>query len=172
MRAELENPDRLSLEIANKCLELDLWDKQYFHLFLPIERQLEIDTSFLLHVLQGRDKSVILPRSNFNDNSMEHILLEDHTVISTNSYGIPEPQNGISIGVELIQVVFVPLLAYDRSGNRLGYGKGFYDRFLSQCSESTLFVGLSFFEAEESLPADDNDIPLDYCVTPINIYQF
>ena len=172
LRADLDNLDQLSLEIANKCLELDIWNRQYFHLFLPIERQLEIDTSYLLHILQGRDKSVVLPRSNFADNSLEHILLEDHTVIRPNEYGIPEPQSGLNISVDLIEVVFVPLLAYDKKGNRLGYGKGFYDRFLSQCSDSTTFIGLSYFEAEEALPSNENDIPLNYCVTPNKIYRF
>ena len=75
--------------------------------------------------------------------------------------------------VSMIDVVFVPLLAFDTNGNRVGYGKGFYDKFLSQCQPETIKIGLSFFEAEEEI-ADvyQDDIRLDYCVTPNKIYDF
>jgi 5-formyltetrahydrofolate cyclo-ligase len=70
-------------------------------------------------------------------------------------------------------VVFVPLLAFDTTGNRVGYGKGFYDAFLSNVKPETIKIGLSFFEAETSI-ADvfENDVKLDYCVTPKKIYAF
>jgi 5-formyltetrahydrofolate cyclo-ligase len=70
-------------------------------------------------------------------------------------------------------VVFVPLLAFDKQGNRVGYGKGFYDRFLANCKPETIKIGLSFFEVENEI-ADvfNNDIELDYCVTPNKIYTF
>lgn len=171
-RAALTDRDQLSMQIANQCLKLDIWDRQYYHLFLPIERQKEVDTSYLLHILQGRDKSVVLSRSDFKTASMDHLLLEDHTTIVVNSLGIPEPQDGIPIPVDRIEVVFVPLLAYDKAGNRLGYGKGFYDRFLSQCDADTLFVGLSFFEPEEHLPVGNYDIPLHSCVNPVGLFHF
>jgi 5-formyltetrahydrofolate cyclo-ligase len=70
-------------------------------------------------------------------------------------------------------VVFVPLLAFDKKGHRVGYGKGFYDRFLSDCKPETIKIGLSFFEAEESISAIlPSDIRLDFCVTPTEIIVF
>ena len=73
----------------------------------------------------------------------------------------------------MIDVVFIPLLAYDAKGHRIGYGKGFYDRFLQQCKPETLKIGLSFFEAETSIiPHEFTDISLDFCVHPKGIYQF
>ena len=72
-----------------------------------------------------------------------------------------------------IEVVFVPLLGYDLKGNRVGYGKGFYDRFLSECKPETLKIGLSFFEPEELITdVFVEDVKLDYCVTPKETYQF
>ena len=69
-------------------------------------------------------------------------------------------------------MVFVPLLAYDKQGNRLGYGKGFYDRFLAQCKSEVIKIGLSFFAAEDEIPHSDTDIPLDYCISPEHTYKF
>ena len=69
-------------------------------------------------------------------------------------------------------VMLVPLLAYDNQKNRLGYGKGFYDRFLEKCHSKTIFIGLSLFEPEESIPIEKTDVPLNFCITPKNIYTF
>ncbi|PQB05604.1 5-formyltetrahydrofolate cyclo-ligase [Aureitalea marina] len=171
-RLDLEDPDQASLDIANQSLKLDIWDRQYFHLFLPIQQQREVDTSYLLHILQGRDKSVVLSRSDFKTTSLNHVLLEDNTKISVNAMGIPEPEGGIPFPIDQLEVIFVPLLAYDQKGNRLGYGKGFYDRFLAQCNKGVLFVGLSYFGPEEVIPTDPVDIPLHYCITPEGIHQF
>ena len=64
-------------------------------------------------------------------------------------------------------------MAFDGKGNRIGYGKGFYDEFLKNCSKDTLKIGLSFFEAEAAIDGiEPHDIPLDYCVTPEKIYTF
>ena len=104
---------------------------------------------------------------------MTHFLLTDNTKIKKNEYNIPEPVDGIEVASKKIEVVFVPLLAFDKKGNRVGYGKGFYDKFLSECNPETLKIGLSFFEAEEQIEdVFESDIQLDYCVTPKSIYQF
>jgi 5-formyltetrahydrofolate cyclo-ligase len=168
-----ENIDELSIQIANKSLELDIWNKTYYHLFLPIANKKEINTEYILQILQGKDKEIVLPRSNFETNEMTNILLTDNTRIKVNNYGIPEPINGLEVPSKTIEVVFIPLLAFDSKGHRIGYGKGFYDRFLSQCNPDVVKIGLSFFTIEltdfESL---DTDMPLDYCVTPQKIFQF
>ena len=103
---------------------------------------------------------------------MIHYLLTDNTTLRKNEYNIPEPVDGMTITSQLINVVFIPLLAFDTKGNRIGYGKGFYDRFLSECKPETLKIGLSFFEAEEEIEATINDIKLDYCSTPNKVFQF
>ncbi|WP_114492514.1 5-formyltetrahydrofolate cyclo-ligase [Candidatus Ulvibacter alkanivorans] len=164
--------DTLSLEISNRSLELPIWDKTYYHIFLPISEKKEVNTEFLLHILQGRDKSVVVPIADFESGEMLHMLLQENTLIRTSAYGIPEPVSGIEIAPKQLEVVFVPLLGYDTKGNRIGYGKGFYDRFLAQCSSECVFVGLSFFEAVNSIAHEHADIPLHYCVTPEKIYSF
>ena len=169
-KAEIEEK---SLLIANKLLHLPVWDMNYFHIFLPITEQKEVDTEFILHLLSGKDKEIIVSKSDFSTRDMTHYLLTDNTRIKKNEYNIPEPVDGIEVPSKKIEVVFVPLLAFDKTGNRVGYGKGFYDRFLAGCNPDTIKIGLSFFEAEENChDVFESDIKLDYCVTPETVYRF
>lgn len=162
-----------SLEIANNLLNLPIWGGEYYHLFLSISEKREVDTQAILHILQGKDKHVVLSKSNFESGLLTNYLLTDATAIKVNDWGIPEPVDGIEIKATSIDVVFIPLLVFDEAGNRIGYGKGFYDRFLAQCKPEVVKVGLSFFTAEEILPEiNEHDVPLDYCVTPEKIYNF
>jgi len=166
-----------SLQIANQLIRLDIWDHNFYHLFLPIEIHKEVNTEYILQVLAGKDKNIVISKSDFETREMTHFLLTDNTKISNNEYGIPEPIeteiNGVEINSKKIDVVFVPLLAFDEKGNRVGYGKGFYDKFLSECKPEVLKIGLSFFESE-TIISDvlTTDIQLDLCVTPSKIYNF
>jgi len=169
----IDQVEEFSLEIANKLLQLPIWDLEFYHLFLSITEKKEIDTEFILHILQGKDKNVVLSKSNFSTRQLQNFLLTDSTVIKKNKWDIPEPIDGIEISSEKIDVVFVPLLAFDLNGHRLGYGKGFYDIFLASCKPDVIKVGVSFFEAEKLIPELENtDIALDYCVTPHKTYVF
>lgn len=165
--------DDFSLAIANQLLKLPVWQKRYYHLFLTIAEQKEVDTEFILNILAGKDKDIILSKSNFEDHSLTHFLLTDNTILQKNAHNIPEPVDGIEVPSNKIEVVFVPLLAYDTNGNRIGYGKGFYDRFLADCNPAVIKIGLSFFPPEAtSFEVNVNDIPLDFCVTPEKVYHF
>ena len=163
----------LSMKIANRSLELPVWDFKYYHIFLSIAEQKEVDTEFLLHILQGKDKEVIIPRAENETGNLINYLLTDQTVIKKSRWNIPEPQEGIEIHNNKIEVVFIPLLAFDKNGHRIGYGKGFYDRFLASCNPETVKIGLSFFEpVEEIKEVFSSDVPLNYCITPDHVYEF
>lgn len=176
-KEEIENK---SLAIANQLLQLNtsiddrkVWQGTYYHLFLTIAEQKEIDTEFILQILAGKDKEIVVSKSDFATLGMSHYLLTDNTKFKKNAYNIPEPLNGLEVPVNKIDVVFVPLLAFDLKGNRVGYGKGFYDKFLSECKSETIKIGLSFFEAETIIEDISlNDIRLNYCITPTEIYRF
>ncbi|NBW28614.1 MAG: 5-formyltetrahydrofolate cyclo-ligase [Flavobacteriaceae bacterium] len=165
--------EELSLAIANGVLSLPIWEKIYFHVFLPIIEQKEVNTEYLLHLLSGKDKEICISKSDFETRKMTHFLLTDNTKIKKNEYNISEPVDGIEVPSNKMEVVFVPLLAYDKNGNRVGYGKGFYDKFLAECNPNTIKIGLSFFNPEE-LISDINatDIQLNYCVTPKRTIKF
>ncbi|MBF0694542.1 MAG: 5-formyltetrahydrofolate cyclo-ligase [Flavobacterium sp.] len=175
LRREIQSEDleNQSVAIANNVMSLPIWNKDYFHVFLPIESQNEVNTETILHLLMGKNKHIVISKSDFDTMKMHNYLLEDDTVIRKNDYGIPEPINGRAIDSLLIDVVVVPLLAFDLNGHRIGYGKGFYDRFLSTCRADVVKIGLSFFEAEESFSdIHTADILLNYCVTPKKVYRF
>ena len=165
--------NNLSLDIANKLLSLEIWNYEFYHVFLSIANLKEINTDFILSILSGKDKNIVISKSDFETRTLQNFLLTDGTKIKLNKYNIPEPIDGIEINNSKIEVVFVPLLACDKKGNRIGYGKGFYDTFLANCKPETIKIGLSFYEVEEAVfPILESDIALDYCVTPQNIYTF
>lgn len=164
--------DTASLAIANQLLLLPFWSLEYFHIFLPIEEKHEVNTQFILSVLSGRDKNIVVPKIG-KGNSFTNFLLTDSTRLVKNHWGIPEPAEGIEVPEDKIDLVFLPLLAFDRVGHRVGYGKGFYDSFLSKCRRDVVKVGLSFFGAEERISdVNEGDIAMDYCITPDTIYKF
>ena len=161
-----------SIQISNLSLTLNIWEYSIYHLFMTNEKNKEIDTSYLLSVIQGKDKQPVIPKI-VDDNRLEHFLLNDQTLLKNNRWGIPEPLSGITINPKQIEVVFVPLLVFDQQGHRVGYGKGYYDRFLDQCSESTLKVGLTFFDPVTKIEdIETHDISLDFALTPEQIYAF
>ena len=102
---------------------------------------------------------------------MKSYIFNEETLLKKNKYDIPEPINGKEFK-ENIDVIFIPLLAYDKKGNRVGYGKGFYDRFLRTQKNNIIKVGLSFFGPEEIVEKKEFDQRLDYCVTPEKVFSF
>lgn len=101
------------------------------------------------------------------------VIVDDETVFQPNKYGIEEPVDGIDMFQTEIDMVIVPLLCFDKKGNRVGYGKGYYDRFLKHCRKDCIKIGFSYFEPVD-LVEDVNkfDVKLDYGITPHVIYQF
>ncbi len=104
---------------------------------------------------------------------MNAMTANSDTKFITNSYGIPEPTQGNEISPELIDMVIVPLLYFDKSGNRVGYGKGYFDRFLKKCRKDCLKIGFSYFSPEEPIEdINEFDVPLDYGICPDTIHEF
>ncbi|MDX1363692.1 5-formyltetrahydrofolate cyclo-ligase [Arenibacter latericius] len=164
--------DAFSLAIANQLLKAPIWEYSYYHLFLSISEKKEVDTSMVLSILQGKDKNVVLPKM-VDDKNLINYLLTDNTIIKKNHWNIPEPVDGIEVPPKKLDVVFMPLLAFDLKGNRVGYGKGFYDTLLQECRPDVIKIGLSFFAAETLISdSEPHDVPMDYCVTPDRIYSF
>ena len=167
-----EQIDDFSIEIVNRCLELNLWNKSVYHLFMASEQNKEIDTAHLLSVLQGKDKQIVIPKI-LDHYELEHYLLADQTPLKRTRWGILEPQSGIKINSNQIDVVFVTLLIFDLQGHRIGYGKGYYDRFLAKCRKETIKVGLSYFDPIEKIDdIQSHDIPIEFGITRNRIYEF
>lgn len=142
-------------------------------LFLPILAKREIDTFPLLERRNELAARFAFPVADFASGTMRHLEYEADQQLALNNYGIPEPANGRTVTAAEIDIVIVPLLCFDLKGYRVGYGKGFYDRFLSSCRNDCQFIGLSVFGPVEAISdADEHDIPLHTCITPEKIYTF
>lgn len=116
---------------------------------------------------------LVVPKVIAGSSELVHIELAPDCQIIENKWGIPEPVAGQLISAADIDFCLVPLLAADSRGHRLGYGGGFYDRFLAQCKPGLLSVGISLFEIlGENIETDEFDIPLTACIFPSGIYYF
>ncbi len=170
LRTTLTGGEResLSLQIISNLLENFKLKSKSVSVFVPIERFYEINTWSLI---KNTPANFYLPV--VQNDVLKHLKYESDKQLKINNWGIPEPQFGIEIEPHQFDFVLVPLLAYDTKGTRIGYGKGFYDGFLKDCSNNCKFIGLSYFEPEEKdIEPYSTDIPLHFCVTPKKIYEF
>lgn len=155
--------------------QLQLPDLFYVHTYLAMKEQREIETDHLLHYLEFRNPElkIVIPRMDHTTSELLHIEYDELVDVMKNEWDIHEPVNGNLVDEQLIDLVFVPLLAFDEDGYRVGYGKGFYDKFLAKCRPDVLKVGLSYFEPIPRISDRAQfDIPLNYCVTPQRVYEF
>lgn len=175
MRSALspEERQRLSMAIANQILRLPIWEGKNYHLFLTSEKLEEVDTHPLWTVLEAKDKQIVVSKMRTDSVDLQHFLIDENTLFKTNRFGIPEPIHAAHCNEKQIDVVFVPLLVADQTGQRVGYGKGYYDVFLSKCRKDVIKVGLSFFEPIQKIEDTRvEDVPLDFLVTPSGGVRF
>lgn len=154
---------------GNFFANIDLSSIYVLHTFLPIEKNREVNTWLIIDRLRQQFPGIRIsvPKINNQTAALEHYYFERKEQLENNMWEIPEPVKGIPTPIEKIDAVLVPLLAFDKFGNRLGYGRGFYDRFLAGCRPDCLKVGLSFFETEEKIDGmDEKDVPLNVIITP------
>lgn len=165
--------NRISEACTKIVLERFDFKEKIVSIFLPIEKQKEINTYDLMEEIISRGGTIALSKSNFNDFSLVHFKYEKTSQLEVNPYGIPEPKFGEEIPEILLDYVFVPLLAINNVGHRVGYGKGFYDRLLSKCKPNCFFIGMNMFD--EFVNIDDinpMDVKLHFCITPTGFYDF
>ena len=156
--------------------EIDLKSAQFLHIFLPIKKQNEIDTFLIIRRLQTKFPliNIVVSRSNLEDFEMQHFILEEQHLVE-NKWGILEPssESRREVQPQEIDLVIIPLLAFDKQGNRVGYGKGFYDRFLQKCSPKALKVGFCLEEPIDFIEdLNEFDVKTDVCITSKNYWKF
>jgi len=164
--------DLLLIQLQNLAFDENI---QVLMSYWPLEHHNEMNTllytQYLEHAIPGL--KVTFPVVDFETKEMQAILVHDETDFVENKFMIPEPEECEEIAAEEIDVVFVPLLAFDKEGYRVGYGKGFYDRFLKKCRENVITVGFSYFDPIDQIEDRNQfDVPLNYCITPHKIYEF
>ena len=164
--------DILNEKLLNQFKTLDFSKVKSIHIFLPIGVKKEPNTFLMIEWLQQHHPAIVIvvPKADFSSNLMENYIFTKKEDLIVSPYHIPEPKEAQAFST-IPDIVIVPLLAFDEKGYRVGYGKGFYDRFLQGIS--TQKIGLSFFNAVAEInDVHLNDIKLDKCITPNGIVVF
>ena len=170
-----QNKELMDQQILDQLIAMQWSDIKYLHIYLPIQKFKEPDTLNFVSFLKESfsDLKIVISKTDFATNEMVNFLWDEDLVLEENKWGILEPLDGKLIEESEIDVVLVPMLVADLKGNRVGYGKGFYDRFLSKCRSSVKTIGLSFFEPVDKIDDVENwDIPINSLVTPQRVYSF
>lgn len=167
-----EQVEAYSRQLLGYFTAFDFSAVKTIHIFLPIAKKKEPDTFLFIDwlALHHPEIRIIVPKADFDTALMSNYVYKGKEGLIRNLYNILEPEKG-EIHTGDVDIVLVPMLAFDLKGYRVGYGKGFYDRFLQGIN--TLKVGLSFFDPVERI--DDvkaHDIPLDQCITPHRVFIF
>lgn len=159
----------LSKEIFKKIKKLNIWSKSNYHIYLSNQFKKEVDTQKIINFLFSVNKNVIVPK--VKKSSLLHIKIDKDSSFKLNSLEFKEPITLNKIDHSTIEIIIVPLLCCDKRGHRVGYGGGYYDKFLVDVT--AIKIGLSLFEPVEKIDdIMDHDISLDYVITPKKIYDF
>jgi 5-formyltetrahydrofolate cyclo-ligase len=165
---------QLNFQLYNQFFaQIDLSFIKCIHIFLPIENKREPDTWPMIDRIRREFPNVRISIPKVVGDQLENTYFEGLHQLKKNKWGIMEPELGVPTPTEKIDMVIVPLLAVDNNGHRVGYGKGFYDRFLAECRIRCLRIGISLFDPVEIIEdIDDNDITLTHCLTPSVLLKF
>jgi 5-formyltetrahydrofolate cyclo-ligase len=166
--------DSLSQQLLKQFQQLNLSNIRCIHLYLPIQAKREPDTYLIRNWLKAEYPhiKIAFPKANFNTGTMKNYADDDALELAENNYGIPEPISGNEIDIHEIDMVILPLLVFDKQGYRVGYGKGFYDRFCAQCKPGTQFIGLSLFDPVDSIEdVNEYDVWMHACITPTEVWR-
>jgi 5-formyltetrahydrofolate cyclo-ligase len=153
----------------------DLRQVHTVHIFISIPKFNEVDTSLMIRRiwLEHPEIRTAAPKTHLDTGELEHIAFSSETLMAENSWGISEPSSGVRVEPPEMDLVIVPLLCFDLTGHRTGYGKGFYDRFLAACRSDCVKIGVSHFEPVDRIDGiGGHDIRLDACITPQHTYTF
>ncbi|HVG13224.1 MAG TPA: 5-formyltetrahydrofolate cyclo-ligase [Flavisolibacter sp.] len=143
--------------------------------FYSIEENNEVNSFLLTDYLHFRNPSLVVayPRMNTDTTTMQALIASADGAFETNEFGITEPTGSEVLPAADVELVLVPMLAFDAKGRRVGYGKGYYDRYLSACGPDCLKIGVSYFPPIDRIDdAAEFDVPLDLCITPEMVYVF
>lgn len=153
--------------------QFNLFSGKTVHSFLPVKRRKEVDTWPIISELSKVGATVTVPRAHIDVLQLTSHLYHDQILLEENEWGVPEPTDNDTVPADAIDLALLPLLSFDERGYRVGYGKGFYDRFLCQCRPDILKIGLSFFPpVRQIIDVDEFDVRMNFCITPNKVYSF
>jgi len=176
-RAALTDMQRDKMEdlILIQFQKLDIEIPSMVMTYAPAKKHHEFDPQLITDYcyFKNPQQTLFYPVIDPQDNTMKSVVVNDDTIFAPNVYGIDEPVDGLDMFPEEIDMVIAPLLAFDEKGHRIGYGKGYYDRFFKKCRKDIIKIGFSYFPPEPKIEGMNRyDVKLNYCITPERIYQF
>lgn len=153
---------------------IDLSFLKVVHTFLPIREKKEPDTWLIIDRIRREFPHIRLSLPKLNtEGKMENIYFEGMHQLEKSKWGIEEPRHGVPTPTEKVDLVLVPLLCFDNAGNRVGYGKGYYDTLLATCNPTCHKLGISLFSTPEVIDdLNENDIALNAILTPPGLLSF
>lgn len=148
-------------------------DARTVHIYLPILKKKEIDTWPIINWLWEKNCRVVAPEMDEFNHRLISRRIRPETKLQANSWGVPQPVDAEQVDDKVIDLVVLPLLVFDERGYRVGYGSGYYDRFLASLEHSPGKVGLSFFPpVQEISDVHEGDIRMEACITPDGLFTF
>ena len=169
-----ELQDKTTL-IVNHFKDFVKFSTKYLLSYYPLRERNEFDVSLCEKIVKQRSPSTLIawPRIASHATRMDAHLIEENKLFIKNKFNIIEPLDGELIHPEVLDLIFVPLIAFDKNGFRVGYGRGFYDRYRAGCRSDVIKMGFSFFDAVDKIDdINEFDVPLNLCITPTCIYEF
>lgn len=150
--------------IASLMQQPEFSEADIIHCYVSMNDRREVNTHQFIQEILSVNKTVVVPVTNMEKGTLRHVNLPSFDVLEANNWGVLEPRGGAEIDPVSLDLVIVPMVGGDEKGNRIGYGEGFYDRFLKNVLCPT--VGLLFEQNVTSeIPVENFDIPLDKIIT-------
>lgn len=154
-----------SREIIKNILQSkEYQNSETIHCYVSMLQNREVDTTELLLDALGSGKSVVVPKMSDN-HSLDHIRMDSLKHMKTNKWGVSEPVEGEFADLSELDLIIIPMVAGDRYRNRLGYGLGYYDRFLNEVSAVKAGLLFKLQLHENKLTVEPHDVPLDILFT-------
>ncbi len=174
-RQALTNTDCLKMDdlLLIQFQRLDWSNVQCIGSFFPLEAHNEPNSLLLIKYLKAILPGLVVayPRVDENTATMQFYVETDH--LELNRWGIYEPLPIELVRQEQMDAVLVPLIGFDLVGHRIGFGKGFYDRYFENYPLHKPRIGISYFEPVSKIEdTHEFDVPLTHCITPSNSYEF
>lgn len=165
-RMDADELERLGSLITDHVLNAEWYrDARCIHCFYGAAGKGEVSTLRIIEQAMATGKTLVMPRVSDRAGGMEHIRVEHKDHFRAGPWGIMEPSGELTVPVTEIELVLVPGLAADPAGNRIGYGKGYYDRFLDSAGHALKAMLIPERFIVDRIPAENHDVPMDCLVT-------
>lgn len=167
-----EDVKKNSNAIMDKITSLDIY-KQSKVVFIYMDFKNEVITSNLIKHMLSEKKRVVIPYTDSINTVLIPSEITKESDLKQNSFGYFEPKSILPVNIEEIDLVIVPGVVFDKNLNRIGFGKGYYDKILNRLKPSAKKIALAHdFQVLEDIPAEEHDVKMDMIITEKNIYPF